>query len=112
MKNELLVVNLIIFGAASILAIFAVIDLIKNWHMIEKVLLGSQRDFDEHCRKYWCDGDYVKYYVTKPKSFPCVAIVVALEVDGWGGFQSLGSKYEVTEYVYLSDFEDKSYWQI
>lgn len=29
MKNELLVVNLIIFGAASILAIFAVIDLLK-----------------------------------------------------------------------------------
>lgn len=72
--------------------------------MIEKVLLGSQRDFDEQCRKYWRDDDYVKYYVTKPESFPCVALVCSLEVDGWGGIQSLGSKYEVTEYVYPSDF--------
>lgn len=29
MKNELLVINLIILGAASVLAIFAVIDLLK-----------------------------------------------------------------------------------
>lgn len=72
--------------------------------MIEKVLLGSQRDFDEHLSKYWRDDDYVKYYVTKPESFPCVALVCSLEVDGWGGIQSLGSKYEVTEYVYPSDF--------
>lgn len=76
------------------------------WHMIEKIFLKNEKEFNSYRRKYWKNDNYTTYYIAKPQSFPCVAIQTYSPVG------ALGVIYDVSEYVYPSDFEDKSYWQI
>ena len=71
--------------------------------MIEKIFLKNEKEFNSYRRKYWKNDNYTTYYIAKPQSFPCVAIQTYSPVG------ALGVIYDVSEYVYLSDFEDKSY---
>lgn len=65
---------------------------------MDKILLKSKPDFNYYLDNYWEDDSYVRYAVSCPDHFPCVAI---LEHQTEG---ELGAWININTFVYLEDF--------
>ncbi len=65
--------------------------------MIEKYLFRSASEFSQYVKKYCQDSDSERYYISKPKSYPCIGLMICAD-------KRVGSEYSMEEFVYLSDF--------
>lgn len=68
----------------------------------DKIYFASEVEFNKYKKKYCRNSAYTKYFVGKPKKFPCVGIVTHTP-EG-----DLGANISLEEFVYLSDFKEKT----
>lgn len=72
--------------------------------MTEKILIPSEKEFLKMKRTSWKDDQYVTYIIETPKSYPCVALVTNYW-DAKRKSSTLGTIYEINEFVYPEDFD-------